>query len=52
MVMFSTYIFLDLQKGSNLAHWQTNQGELYVVQFSHDETSCYSMGSDSKVSSQ
>ncbi len=38
-----------MQKAACVASWQGHTGEVYSIQFSSDETSCYTMGSDGKV---
>lgn len=48
----SDWIFLscaDMRQLSCLAQWSAHEGEVLSVQFSSDETSCFSMGCDGKV---
>lgn len=39
----------DMQQYECIMRWQAHSGETYSVQFSADETSCFSMGSDGKL---
>ena len=39
-----------MHRYESLLSWQAHTGETYATQFSPDETSIYSMGSDGKVS--
>ncbi|CAH1783824.1 unnamed protein product [Owenia fusiformis] len=38
----------DVTKCECIADWEAHEGEVYSVQFSSDENSCYSMGNDGK----
>ena len=42
-------VFSDIQRHECIASWQAHSGEIYSVQFSTDETTCFTMGSDGKV---
>ncbi|XP_041369191.1 WD repeat-containing protein 91-like isoform X2 [Gigantopelta aegis] len=38
----------DIQQHKCINQWDAHEGEVHTVQFSSDETTCYSMGSDGK----
>ncbi|XP_060072966.1 WD repeat-containing protein 91-like [Ylistrum balloti] len=38
----------DIQQCRCISQWEAHSGEVLSLQFSNDETTCYSMGSDSK----
>ncbi|OWF40423.1 WD repeat-containing protein 91 [Mizuhopecten yessoensis] len=38
----------DIQQCRCISQWEAHNGEVLSLQFSNDETTCYSMGSDSK----
>ena len=43
------YFFIDMRSFDCLIGWQAHEGEVCSMQFSADETTTYSMGTDGKV---
>lgn len=39
----------DMQQHKVISQWEAHSGEIQTLQFSSDETSCYSIGTDGKV---
>ena len=49
MIIYLVINVSDMQKHECISSWPAHNGEVYSVQFSTDELSCFSMGSDGKV---
>lgn len=43
------FILIDMRSFDCLIGWQAHEGEVCSIQFSADETTVYSMGTDGKV---
>lgn len=49
LTSFSFFFFLDMRSFDCLNGWLAHEGEICSLQFSADETTVYSMGTDGKV---
>lgn len=49
-LIFTVFFATDLKLENAVDQWLGHAGEVHTVLFDFDETSCYSIGSDGKVS--
>ena len=47
--VYFVYFLIDMRSFDCLIGWQAHEGEVCSMQFSADETTAYSMGTDGKV---